>query len=96
MNQATKALDFDHNNVINVFVEVSKEKDAVEEVVDKRVSQVTVIEVSDAESDDQFEIAYNKEEGELNPWSLPFVGIPINYFSVGLIYTGSICILYSM
>merc|ERR1740139_424743 len=39
-----------------------------------------------------FEIAYTGKE--LNPWSMPFVGIPINYFCVGLIHTGARNILY--
>jgi len=39
-----------------------------------------------------YEIAYSGKE--LNPWSLSYVGIPINYFSVGLIYAGSVSILY--
>lgn len=45
---------------------------------------------------EQFEIAYNKEEGELNAWSMSYVGIPINYFSVGVIYAGSVSILYPL
>ena len=34
------------------------------------------------------------QSSKLNPWSLLCVGIPINYFSVGLIYAGSVSILY--
>mmetsp|Transcript_15892 Transcript_15892/g.39459 ORF Transcript_15892/g.39459 Transcript_15892/m.39459 type:complete len:680 (+) Transcript_15892:521-2560(+) len=43
-------------------------------------------------SEDQQEKGENVEE--LNPWSRQYVGIPINYFSVGLIYAGSVSILY--
>lgn len=31
---------------------------------------------------------------EKNPWTLPYVGIPINYFSVGVILGGSVSVLY--
>jgi len=31
---------------------------------------------------------------EKNPWSLPYVGIPVNYFSVGIILGGSVSVLY--
>ncbi|EJK50860.1 hypothetical protein THAOC_30033, partial [Thalassiosira oceanica] len=31
---------------------------------------------------------------EKDPWSRSFVGIPINYFSVGLVYGGSVNILF--
>ena len=31
---------------------------------------------------------------ELNSWSRGLIGIPINYFSVGLVYAGSVSILY--
>ena len=31
---------------------------------------------------------------EKNPWSKNFIGIPVNYFSVGLIYGGSVSVLY--
>ena len=31
---------------------------------------------------------------EKNPWSRSFIGIPINYFSVGLVYGGSVSILF--
>lgn len=32
---------------------------------------------------------------EKNPWSKPFIGIPVNYFSVGIIYGGSVSGKYS-
>jgi len=31
---------------------------------------------------------------EKNPWSVPYIGIPINYFSVGIILGGSVSVLY--
>ena len=31
---------------------------------------------------------------ELNPWSKDLIGIPINYISVGVVYAGSVSILY--
>lgn len=31
---------------------------------------------------------------EKNPWSKQFIGIPVNYFSVGIIYAGSVRLLY--
>ena len=34
------------------------------------------------------------KQEELNAWSREFVGIPINYFSVGVVYAGSVSILY--
>lgn len=34
------------------------------------------------------------EKQEKNPWTLPFVGIPVNYFSVGVILGGSVSVLY--
>lgn len=30
----------------------------------------------------------------VNPWSLDYVGIPVNYFSVGLLLGGSVSLLY--
>ena len=33
---------------------------------------------------------------EKNPWTLPYVGIPVNYFSVGVIYGGSVSVLYPL
>ena len=41
---------------------------------------------SDGEGEDQLE--------ELNPWSKDLIGIPINYISVGVVYAGSVSILY--
>ncbi|KAL7529734.1 hypothetical protein ACHAWF_008284 [Thalassiosira exigua] len=35
-----------------------------------------------------------EEEEEKNPWSRPFLGIPVNYFSVGLVLGGSVNMLY--
>ena len=45
------------------------------------------------ETDHDHDIAY-KEGEEINPWSLPYIGIPIQYFSVGIIFAGSVSILY--
>ena len=39
-------------------------------------------------------IAEGDDVEEKNPWSLQFMGIPINYFSVGLVYGGSVNLLY--
>ena len=39
-------------------------------------------------------IAEGDEVEEKNPWSRQFIGIPINYFSVGLVYGGSVNLLY--
>lgn len=33
---------------------------------------------------------------EKNPWTKPYVGIPVNYFSVGIIYGGSVSVLYPL
>jgi len=33
---------------------------------------------------------------EKNPWAKKFIGIPINYFSVGIIYGGSVSVLYPL
>ena len=66
------------------------------------------VEIEKAESDTQsyssgsnsdVEVAdKTTEEGEqkeeLNAWSRGLIGIPINYFSVGLVYAGSVSILY--
>jgi BT1 family len=47
-----------------------------------------------AEDDNIDDIAANKQEK--NPWSKDFCGIPINYFSVGVIYGGSVSVLYPL
>ena len=39
-------------------------------------------------------IAEGDDVEEKNPWSRQFIGIPINYFSVGLVYGGSVNLLY--
>lgn len=44
------------------------------------------------DSPDIYNIAYTGEE--LNPWSLKYLGIPLNYLSVGFIYAGSTKLLY--
>ena len=31
---------------------------------------------------------------ELSPWSTHYIGIPVNFFSVGLICAGSVSVLY--
>lgn len=31
---------------------------------------------------------------EKNPWTMPYIGIPVNYFSVGVILGGSVSVLY--
>ena len=36
----------------------------------------------------------SSEGKERNPWSKGFIGIPINYFSVGLVYGGSVNLLF--
>ncbi|CAB9496879.1 Folate-Biopterin Transporter (FBT) Family [Seminavis robusta] len=43
---------------------------------------------------DNNEEAGAEEKEELNPWSKELIGIPINYFSVGVVYAGSVSILY--
>ena len=48
----------------------------------------------EAENGGKGEKSAQEEEEELNPWSRPYIGIPINYVSVGLIYAGSLAILY--
>ena len=53
----------------------------------------TIVEV-DGDKDLGGQEQQQQKEGELNTWSRPYVGIPIHYFSVGLIYAGSISILY--
>jgi hypothetical protein len=45
------------------------------------------------EGDSNIEGSTEKPE-ELNPWSKELIGIPINYFSVGVVYAGSVSILY--
>jgi MFS family permease len=36
------------------------------------------------------------ESDEKNPWSKGYFGIPVNYFSVGVIYGGSVSVLYPL
>ena len=94
MNPVIKALELDHDHDANVFVEESLDKDAGK-ILDEEATQLSADD-SDQGTNEQFEIAYNKEEGELDSWSMPYVGIPINYFSVGVIYSGSVSILYPL
>ena len=104
MNQASKALELDHDHDANVIVEEPLENDGktldgkildAKQYSDEEATQLTSDDYNKDNTED-FEIAYNKEEGELNAWSMPYVGIPINYFSVGLIYAGSVSILYPL
>ncbi|KAL7516741.1 hypothetical protein ACHAWF_000079, partial [Thalassiosira exigua] len=37
-----------------------------------------------------------EDKEEKNPWSRRFLGIPVNYFSVGLVYGGSVNMLYPL
>jgi BT1 family len=48
---------------------------------------------TDPDNDDDDDLL-NKQEK--NPWSKDFCGIPINYFSVGVIYGGSVSVLYPL
>jgi len=114
MNQATKALQLDHDidNTLRSEGDCVETSDAIDAPVvcndvDKVTSDSVDIESEPTESDsgddskkdgitdndnEIGDISYSGKE--LNPWSLPYVGIQINYFSVGLIYAGSVSILY--
>ncbi len=48
--------------------------------------------INDNEKAEKYEIAYNGER--IDPWSKSYLGVPLNYFSVGLMLGGSVSILY--
>jgi len=50
--------------------------------------------LANVEANDQGTIAKGVGVGEKNPWSCSYLGIPVNYFSVGIIYAGSVNLLY--
>lgn len=68
-------------------------KDDGEDSGDVDLVKKSVDETEASDSDGENKIVQGKEK---NPWSLPFCGIPINYFSVGVIYGGSVSVLYPL
>jgi len=112
MNQAIKQLELEapEENIPNIAKELDDLCRASSNLTDVKltptdfkkpilnVEEASTFDESDStsynETNDKYEIAYKGEE--LDPWSLPYIGIPINYFSVGLIYAGSVSILYPL
>lgn len=58
----------------------------------KAESLVKAAEGAAGADNDIYNIAYSGED--LNPWSLKYIGIPLNYLAVGIPYGGSTKLLY--
>lgn len=64
-------------------------------VTDTYVSSTLELEPLEAKGPkDHYDIVQSGEEEEISPWSKSYIGVPANYFSVGLMIGGSTSILY--